>query len=125
MNGTTGQFLQPFLGGWVPWLYTNSYWWTAFGFLGNALFGSRFILQWLKSEKERRLVVPTYFWHLSFWGSLINLVYAFHIDNAPIIMGVLALPIIYGRNLVLLYRNGGEQHVAEPRERRAEQLETV
>ena len=107
MNTTPGQFLQPLLGGAVPWLYSNSYWWTVLGFCGNILFGSRFILQWLASEKRRQLVVPGYFWHLSFWGSVINLIYAFHIDNAPILFGVAALPFIYGRNLVLMRRAHG------------------
>ena len=104
MNMGSGQFLQPYLGDWMPWLYLNSYWWTAIGFGGNLLFSSRFLLQWLASEKRRMLFVPTYFWHLSFWGSVINLIYAFHIDNAPIIFGVIALPFVYGRNLVLLRR---------------------
>lgn len=104
MNGTTGQFLQPLLGSWMPWLYSASYWWTAFGFLGNALFSSRFLLQWIASEKSKQLVVPSSFWHMSLWGSVINLVYALHIDSAPIIVGVAVLPIIYARNLALLYR---------------------
>ena len=110
MNSTAGQFLQPYLGTWLPWLYVSSYWWTALGFTGNILFGSRFILQWLASERRRTLVVPTYFWYLSFWGSLMNVVYAFHIDNAPIICGVIALPFIYGRNLVLLRRGRKKQN---------------
>lgn len=109
MNTVPGQFLQPYVGVWAPWLYGHSYWWTVFGFLGSALFGSRFILQWMASEKRRTLYVPAYFWHLSFWGSVINLIYAFHIDNAPIIFGVIALPIIYGRNLVLLRRTQCEE----------------
>ncbi len=100
----TGQFLEPYLGSWLPLLYRNSYIWTALGFFGNVLFSSRFILQWLSSERKGCLVVPAYFWHLSFWGSVINLVYALHIDNAPIIFGVIALPFIYGRNLILLRR---------------------
>jgi lipid-A-disaccharide synthase-like uncharacterized protein len=50
------------------------------------------------------LVVPPIFWHLSFWGSLVSLVYAFHVDKLPIILGFVALPFIYGRNLVLLKR---------------------
>lgn len=104
MNTTTGQFLQPLVSQWMPWLYSHSYWWTVLGFCGNALFASRFLFQWLASEKRHELVVPAYFWYLSFWGSVINLVYAFHIDNAPIIFGVVALPFIYGRNLVLLRR---------------------
>src|SRR5687768_371366 len=100
-----GQFLEPFVSPWLPALYGHSYWWTVLGFCGNALFSSRFFFQWLASEKRQELVVPAYFWHLSFWGSVINLIYAFHIDNAPIIFGVFALPIIYGRNLVLLRKS--------------------
>ena len=114
MNNVPGTFLQPFLQTWVPWLYGHSYWWTVLGFCGNALFSSRFLLQWLASEKKKSLVVPSYFWHLSFWGSVLNVIYAFHIDNAPIIFGVIALPFIYGRNLVLLGRTKSPDDVAEP-----------
>ena len=103
MNATTGTFLQPYLGAWLPILYTSSGWWTVFGFAGNFLFASRFFVQWLASEKQKMVVVPTPFWHLSFWGSVINLIYALHIDNAPVIFGVAALPLIYGRNLFLLH----------------------
>ena len=113
MNTTPGQFLQPFLSTWAPWLYGHSYWWTVLGFCGNALFSSRFVLQWLSSEKKGSLVVPVYFWHLSFWGSVLNVIYAFHIDNAPIIFGVIALPFIYGRNLVLLGRTKRPDEVVE------------
>src|SRR5262245_6107538 len=105
MNVTNGHFLQPYLGAWVPILYTSSYFWTILGFVGNLLFSSRFLFQWIASEKRKTLFVPAHFWQLSFWGSVINLVYAFHIDNAPIIFGVIALPFIYGRNLVLLHRS--------------------
>jgi lipid-A-disaccharide synthase-like uncharacterized protein len=81
--------------------------------MGNILFSSRFLLQWLASEKRRELVVPAYFWHLSFWGSVINCIYALHIDNAPIIFGVFFLPFIYGRNLVLLHRARGKTTVVQ------------
>lgn len=113
MNTEPGQFLEPYLGAWFPWLYGHSYWWTVLGFAGSAMFGSRFILQWLASEKRQELFIPGYFWHLSFWGSVVNLIYAFHIDNAPIIFGVLALPFIYGRNLILLQRGRRETVVKE------------
>jgi lipid-A-disaccharide synthase-like uncharacterized protein len=115
MNITPGQFLEPWLQNLMPWLYTSSYWWTFFGFVGNLMFSSRFLLQWLASEKTKRLVVPAYFWHLSFWGSVFNCVYAFHIDNAPIIFGVFFLPFIYGRNLVLLRRTRGRTEAAYSR----------
>jgi lipid-A-disaccharide synthase-like uncharacterized protein len=98
-----GHFLQPYLGQWLPFLYTSSYWWTVLGFVGNILFSSRFFLQWLASERQKKVIVPSYFWYLSFWGSVLNLIYALHIDNATIIFGVIALPIIYGRNIILLH----------------------
>ena len=103
MNNS-GYFLQGALHGWVPWLYASTWWWTVIGFAGNILFGSRFIFQWLESERKNQLVVPSYFWQLSFWGSVLNLLYVLHLDSAPLILGVAALPFIYGRNLVLLRR---------------------
>ncbi|MFK7954506.1 MAG: lipid-A-disaccharide synthase N-terminal domain-containing protein [Lysobacterales bacterium] len=102
-GGFLQAFLEPFVGGW---LYVDSLWWTALGFAGAAVFGSRFLLQWLTSEKEKALVVPWYFWHLSFWGSCLNFLYAMHLDKAPLIAGTIALPLLYGRNLILLNRSG-------------------
>lgn len=99
-----GVFLKPLIGSVVPWLYYDSQWWTAFGLFGNLLFSLRFIVQWLHSEKRKELVVPGIFWHLSFWGSVIALIYAFHVDKLPIILGYFFLPILYARNLVLLAR---------------------
>ncbi len=107
MNNS-GQFLEPLLGEWLPWLYVSSWWWSGVGFAGNILFGSRFIFQWLESERKQCVVVPAHFWHLSFWGSVLNLFYALHLDSAPLLLGVAALPFIYGRNLVLLGRSPRE-----------------
>jgi lipid-A-disaccharide synthase-like uncharacterized protein len=78
------------------------------GFLGAAIFGSRFVLQWLQTEKEKKLVVPWHFWHLSFWGSVLNLLYFMHLDKAPLILGNCFLPFLYGRNILFL-RAGGEK----------------
>ena len=112
-----GTFLEPWLVGPMPWLYASTWWWSAVGFAGNILFGSRFILQWLASERKGSLVVPGYFWQLSFWGSVLNLIYAMHLDSAPLLLGVAALPFIYGRNLVLLKRCECPARVEEPRRR--------
>ncbi len=95
-------FLQSLLSPFFPWLYWNSILWTAIGFAGNILFGSRFVFQWIASEKKHSVVVPAYFWQLSFWGSVLNLFYSLHLDNPPLIFGVMVLPFIYGRNLFLL-----------------------
>jgi lipid-A-disaccharide synthase-like uncharacterized protein len=99
-----GAFLKPLIGSVVPWLYYDSQWWTAFGLFGNLLFSLRFVVQWLYSEKRKVLTVPGIFWHFSFWGSVIALIYAFHVDKLPIILGYFFLPILYARNLVLLAR---------------------
>lgn len=96
-------WLEPLLG---RWLYVDSMLWTVVGFLGAAIFGSRFILQWLQSEKEKKLVVPWYFWHLSFWGSVLNVLYFLHLDKAPLILGNCFLPFLYGRNILFLRRAG-------------------
>ena len=106
-----GGFLRPLLDSVVGhWLCVDSHLWTVVGFAGAGIFGSRFLFQWLHSEKKKQLVVPWYFWHLSFWGSTLNLIYSMHLDKAPLIVGSMFLPILYGRNLVLLHR-GGRQHL--------------
>jgi lipid-A-disaccharide synthase-like uncharacterized protein len=96
--------LQPFLGSALPWLYADTIWWTALGLLGNGMFAARFYVQWLVSERQKRLVVPPLFWYLSFWGSLLSLLYALHLDKLPIILAFAALPFVHGRNLALLRR---------------------
>ena len=106
-------FIQPFLGERWPWLYHDSIYWTVVGLLGNGLFSSRFIVQWLHSEKHKRLIVPPIFWHLSFWGSVISLVYAFHVDKLPVILGYVFLPFLYARNLRLLRHSPPEVGGAE------------
>ena len=112
MTGGSSGFLQPYLGSYFPWLYVESLWWTALGLAGNLMFSSRFLLQWLSSEKKRRIVVPPLFWHLSFWGSLLSLVYSLHVDKLPVILGYVFLPMIYARNLILL-RRGERQDASD------------
>ncbi len=102
MNTTIDGFLAPYLNSYIPWLYIESYWWTVLGFAGTSIFGSRFVIQWLVSEKKKQLVVPAVFWHLSFWGSVLNLIYFLHIDKAPPIFGAIFLPVLYARNLMLM-----------------------
>lgn len=105
-------FLSPLLAPIIPWLYYESKWWTAFGLAGNFLFSLRFVIQWLSSEKRRELVVPDVFWHLSFWGSVIALIYALHIDKLPVILGYFFLPILYGRSLILLSKGKRRRKVS-------------
>ncbi|MBY5929993.1 lipid-A-disaccharide synthase N-terminal domain-containing protein [Halomonas sp. DP8Y7-1] len=76
--------------------------WLLIGFLGQALFSARFIVQWIASEKARRSVVPVAFWFLSLGGGATLLAYAIHRRDPVFIMGQGAGLFIYLRNLMLM-----------------------
>lgn len=76
--------------------------WILVGFLGQALFSARFVLQWLASERARRSVVPKAFWYFSIGGSAVLLAYAIHRTDPVFIAGQAAGFGIYLRNLYLL-----------------------
>ncbi len=78
--------------------------WATIGFLGQILFGGRFILQWLVSEYKKQSVVPVAFWYLSIAGSLLLLSYSLHIKNPIFILGFSVNTLIYLRNLHLIYK---------------------
>ncbi len=76
-----------------------------FGFLGQAAFTSRFIIQWLASEKAKHSVVPLAFWWLSLIGGAILFTYALIRKDPVISLGQGFGLLIYIRNLVLSYRH--------------------
>ena len=78
--------------------------WLAFGLLGNAAFASRFLVQWIASERAGDSVVPKAFWYLSILGSLILLIYALHMKNIVFTLAYLPNCVVYVRNLVLIRR---------------------
>src|SRR5438132_1498847 len=52
--------------------------WLAVGFLGQAFFSARFIVQWIASERRKQSVVPVYFWYFSLGGGLTLFLHAVH-----------------------------------------------
>ncbi|MFQ5669959.1 MAG: lipid-A-disaccharide synthase N-terminal domain-containing protein [Acidobacteriota bacterium] len=74
------------------------------GFTGQGMFSSRFLVQWIASERQRRSYVPVAFWYLSLVGGLLSLTYAIHLGDPPFIFGQSAGLVVYTRNLVLLRR---------------------
>jgi lipid-A-disaccharide synthase-like uncharacterized protein len=78
------------------------------GFFGQALFASRFIFQWIYSEKIGKSSIPIIFWYLSIFGGLGLLVYAIFRKDPVIIVGQLFGIFIYSRNLFLIYRSKDE-----------------
>lgn len=77
--------------------------WLGIGLFGQALFSMRFLVQWLRSERAGRSVVPIAFWYLSLGGGLLLLSYAIHRRDPVFILGQLTGVIVYLRNLQLIY----------------------
>ena len=74
------------------------------GFSGQGLFASRFIIQWIYSERIGRSSIPIIFWYLSIFGGIGLLVYAIFRQDPVIIVGQLFGIFIYLRNLILIYK---------------------
>ncbi len=74
------------------------------GFVGQGLFASRFIVQWIYSEKKGISSIPIVFWYLSIFGGIGLLTYAIFRKDPVIILGQLFGILIYTRNLILIYR---------------------
>jgi lipid-A-disaccharide synthase-like uncharacterized protein len=80
--------------------------WTAIGWLANAIFSSRFLVQWYATEKRKQVTVPALFWWLSLVGSLLFLSYAVFYDKHHVIIFAYAFNWIpYIRNLIIHYRH--------------------
>ena len=73
--------------------------WLIVGLIGQAFFTSRFLVQWLISERLRKSVIPNIFWHLSIWGGALLLCYAIHRKDPVFILGQATGLAIYFRNL--------------------------
>ena len=79
--------------------------WVLFGILGQILFGMRFIVQWLASERRKESTIPVAFWYLSLLGGLILFAYAFwYRQDIVFTIGQSAGILIYVRNLMLIHR---------------------
>jgi len=73
--------------------------WLSVGFIGQALFSMRFLVQWLQSERVKRSVIPDAFWYFSVAGGVTLLAYAIHRVDPVFIVGQATGLFIYFRNL--------------------------
>ena len=71
------------------------------GFLAQILFSSRLIIQWITSEKQRKVITPTTFWTLSLIASFLLFVYGYLRLDFAIMLGQSLTYFIYIRNLQL------------------------
>jgi len=78
--------------------------WLGVGFLGQALFSGRFLVQWLVSEARRESVIPLAFWWFSISGGITLLAYAIWRQDPVFITGQAFGLLVYARNLMLIRR---------------------
>jgi lipid-A-disaccharide synthase-like uncharacterized protein len=84
--------------------------WKVVGWVGNAIFFSRFFVQWYATEKLKRVVVPAAFWWLSLVGSLLLLSYGlFYNGDSVYILAYAFTWIPYIRNLVIHHRHSAAE----------------
>ena len=76
--------------------------WVLFGFFGQIIFASRFIFQWIASEKKKESFVPLSFWYLSIAGGIVLLIYALYKRDPVFAVGQASGLIVYVRNLMLI-----------------------
>ncbi len=91
--------------------------WKLLGWTGNIVFGARFLIQWVASERARKSIIPAGFWECSALGSLLLLIYfaVYRRDSVGVLSALFPLPI-YLRNLYFLYSHHPAKHPgAEPR----------
>lgn len=83
--------------------------WLAAGLLGQALFGVRFAVQWIYSERLGKSRFPRLFWQISAIAGVIILSYAIHRRDPVFIVGETATLLVFLRNLQML----GHHHRAQ------------
>lgn len=86
----------------APLMRAFANYWVAIGLAGQLLFGMRFLLQWIESERRKQSVIPTAFWYLSLSGSAILLAYSIHIKDPVFIVANSFNGLVYTRNLMLI-----------------------
>ena len=69
------------------------------GFLAQVFFSARILLQWILSERAKKVISPAIFWQLSIVGSYLLFVYGWLRDAFAIILGQIISYYIYIWNL--------------------------
>ena len=71
------------------------------GFLAQLLFSSRILLQWIISEKHKKVLTPNLFWEISLFASVLLFLYGYLRDDFAIMLGQVITYYVYIRNIQL------------------------
>ena len=78
--------------------------WLVFGlgFFAQGLFSCRTFLQWVVSEKHKKVLTPRLFWEISLLASCLLFIYGYLRDDFAIMLGQVITYYIYIRNIQLM-----------------------
>jgi len=81
----------------------RAWFWIAIGVVGQALFGARFLVQWIATEVKKKSHFPISFWYLSFGAA--GLLVVSHVQQREWVFaaGVATTVLIYARNIWLIH----------------------
>jgi lipid-A-disaccharide synthase-like uncharacterized protein len=85
----------------------NLDWAILVGYIAQAMFAMRFVVQWIASERAGHSVVPVAFWVFSIGGGLMLLGYALYRKDPVFIIGQAFGVFVYLRNLQFILRDRG------------------
>ncbi len=92
--------------------------WVGVGFLGQMAFASRWLVQWVASERRRSSVMPATFWWLSLFSGVVLFSYFAWRQDVVGVIGQTTGVVIYARNIRLQFkqrrREARSQNTVEP-----------
>lgn len=71
------------------------------GFIAQILFSARLLIQWIVSEKQKKVLTPSIFWKISLFASFLLFLYGYLRNDFSIMLGQAITYFIYIRNLQL------------------------
>lgn len=71
------------------------------GFLAQLLFSSRILLQWIASERNKKVLAPHLFWEISLFASVLLFIYGYLRNDFAIMLGQVITYYVYIRNIQL------------------------
>jgi len=71
------------------------------GFVAQLLFSARLLVQWILSEKVKKVLTPELFWQLSLLASFLFFIYGWLRNDFAIMLGQVITYFIYIRNMQL------------------------
>ena len=98
MNSTVPLWMQDWFDVEAPW----EMWWLLVGIGAQAAFFTRWIIQWIASERRGESVVPVFFWWCSLAGATMLLIYFVGRREPVGVLGQVIGWAVFSRNLYLI-----------------------